>query len=83
MRHLAAVLAMVFLMSLPACADKAKDLYDTAQFEELQSNREHAVQLYEEIVKKYPASEQARKAKERLAALRQPDAGQKQQEKQP
>ncbi len=36
--------------------------------------------LYEEIVKNYPDSEQARKAKERLAALKQSDESQKQQQ---
>jgi outer membrane protein assembly factor BamD (BamD/ComL family) len=76
------ILAAVVLLALSACADKAAELYETAKFEELQNNKAHAVELYEEIVKKYPDSEQARKAKERLAALTQPDAGKKQQDKQ-
>lgn len=49
--------------------DKSKELYDTAQFEEKQNNREHARQLYEEIVSKYPDSPLAGQAKERLKAL--------------
>jgi outer membrane protein assembly factor BamD (BamD/ComL family) len=83
MKHGLAIIALVLLLALSACADRAAELYDTATFEELQNNKAHAVQLYEEIVKKYPDSEQARKAKERLTALKQSDAGQKQQDKQP
>jgi hypothetical protein len=43
---------------------------ETARFEEKQNNREHAMQLYEEIVKKYPGSPNAKTAAERLAILR-------------
>jgi outer membrane protein assembly factor BamD (BamD/ComL family) len=78
-----AIFGVVLLLALSACADKAAELYETANFEELQNNKAHAVQLYEEILKKYPDSEQGRKAKERLAALKQSDSGLKQQEKQP
>ena len=39
------------------------------RFEEQQHNLEHATQIYNEIVKKYPDSEFARKANERLAEL--------------
>ena len=45
-------------------------MYDTAKFEELQNNKEHARELYEEIVKKYPKSEYAKKAEERLGELK-------------
>jgi outer membrane biogenesis lipoprotein LolB len=56
---------------LAGCSgDKGKELFDTAQFEEKQHNVEHAVQLYGEIVEKYPRSEYAGKAAERLTALR-------------
>ncbi len=66
---LAFLLILIFTVS--ACSDKAKELYDTAQFEELQKNREHATQLYDEIVRKYPDSDYAKKSKERLTALQQ------------
>ncbi len=50
-------------------ADKGKELLDTAQFEEKQHNEEHARKLYEEIVTKYPGTEFAAEASERLKVL--------------
>jgi TolA-binding protein len=67
MRRLSFLLMAVALLS--GCGDKAKELYETAQFEERQNNREHAKQLYEEIIRDYPKSETARKAAERLVSL--------------
>ncbi len=59
------------LMAVTACsAEKGKEQFDTAQFEEKQNNRDHAIQLYEEVVRTYPDSPFAAKARERLAALR-------------
>ena len=55
--------------------DKGKELFETAQFEEKQHNIPHALQLYEEIVQKYPGSENARKAGERLEQLKQGKPG--------
>ena len=49
--------------------DKGKELFETAQFEEKQNNREYARQLYQEILTKYPKSPLAKQAEERLAAL--------------
>lgn len=61
----------VCMAALGGCAgDKGKELYDTAQFEEKQRNNEHARQLYEEIVKKYPGTEFAAKAAERLQVIK-------------
>lgn len=48
---------------------KAAELFETAQFEEVQNNKEHAKQLYAEIVRKYPDSDYAKKARERLVEL--------------
>lgn len=63
--------AMVASSVIAGCSgDKGKEQFATAQFEEKQNNRDHAVQLYEEIVKKYPGSETAVKAGERLAELK-------------
>ncbi len=63
-----AMLCMVLIMA--ACsADKSGELFKTAQFEEKQNNREHARQLYQEIVTKYPKSPLVKQAEERLAAL--------------
>ncbi|QWV91998.1 hypothetical protein KP004_12265 [Geomonas oryzisoli] len=64
------VLGALLLAALGGCAgDKGKELFDTAQFEEKQNNREHAKQLYQEIVTKHPDSPLAKQAQERLAAL--------------
>lgn len=52
---------------LSCSAENAKDLYKTAEFEELQNNRDHANKLYNEIVKKYPESEYAEKARKKLS----------------
>jgi TolA-binding protein len=54
-------------LALPGCSDrKAAELYETAKFEELQNNREHALKLYERIIVAYPSSDFAIKAKERI-----------------
>jgi len=52
-----------------ACGGGAKELLDTAEFEELQRNTTHARELYQEIVQKHPDSPEAAKAKARLQAL--------------
>jgi len=63
-------LVFVCAFSLLSCsADKAAELFETAQFEELQNNNEHARQIYDDIVKKYPESHSAKKAEERLTAI--------------
>jgi len=66
---LACCLALPLLVG---CGDRAKELYDTAQFEEQQYNAPHAAQLYQEIVDKYPDSPYAAQARDRLKALKQP-----------
>ena len=64
-------LTIILAIVLAACSgQKASELYDTAKFEELQSNREHAIQLYEQIIVRYPSSDYAVKAKERLDLLK-------------
>ncbi|MFM8550785.1 MAG: hypothetical protein ACKOCD_00460 [Nitrospiraceae bacterium] len=58
------------LLAFAGCGgDRAQELFETAQFEERQNNRDHARQLYEEILREYPASEAARNAQDRLRAL--------------
>jgi len=65
------LLGMVLLGLLGGCAaDKSQELFDTAQFEEKQNNREHAGKLYREIIAKYPGSPLAKQAEERLAAIK-------------
>ncbi|WP_305042692.1 hypothetical protein [Geoalkalibacter sp.] len=60
---------LFFALFLTACSDRAGDLYETAQFEELQRNIPNAVRIYREIAEKYPKSPQAEKARARLAEL--------------
>lgn len=56
--------------SFSACSENnAEDLFKTAQFEELQNNKEHAEILYKEILTKYPESEYSNKAEKRLSEL--------------
>lgn len=70
MKILMLFLSAICILTIPACsAENAGDLFETAQFEELQNNREHAKQLYERIIKKYPESEFAEKAEGRLEEL--------------
>jgi len=66
-------LAVLLLAFATACSDpegNSAQLYETAQFEEQQFNTEHAKQLYEEILQKYPDAAVAAKAKKRLEALK-------------
>ncbi len=69
----AVILVLLFIsFVLGGCSgNKAAELYDTAKFEELQSNKEHATQLYEEIIKKYPESEYAKNARERVSKIKE------------
>ncbi len=54
---------------LNCSGNKAAELYDTAQFEEKQNNKEHAIQLYKEIMEKYPDSPYAGNAAERISDM--------------
>lgn len=63
--------ALCLALLLAGCGDKAKDLFETAQFEERQFNTEHAGKLYQEILSKYPDSPYAAQAQARLEELRQ------------
>jgi len=62
--------ALLLSLVLSGCSgDKAKELLETAEFEERQMNVPHAKQLYEEVIRFYPSSPQAQTARERLAKL--------------
>lgn len=64
--------AVVFCLVLAACSgDKAKELLETAEFEERQMNLPHAKQLYEDVIRLYPPSKEAATARARLDALTQ------------
>ena len=76
MKHGILIFLLLFAFVLSGCSgDKAAELYNTAGFEELQNNRDHALQLYEEIIKKYPDSEYAKKAKDRIEEIKRSGAG--------
>jgi TolA-binding protein len=58
-------------VSVSGCTgDKAKDMMDTAILEEKQHNSDHARQLYQEIIQKYPDSSVAKDAQRRLSELK-------------
>jgi len=60
----------VLIVPLTACSgNEAASLYETARLEEKQNSLDHARQLYEEILRKYPNAEVAADAKKRLDAL--------------
>ncbi len=65
-------LSVVLLLLFAGCSNpegQSRALYDTAQFEEMQMNFKHAKQLYNEILRDYPESSFASKAKDRLVAI--------------
>lgn len=71
MKNYVLILLAVCCTSLTACSsDQGKQQLETAQFEEKQNNREHAVKLYEEVVTKYAGSPNAKIAQERLNVLK-------------
>ena len=68
MKHLIGALTLVLLLS-GCTGDKAKELLETAEFEERQMNVPHAKELYQDLIRLYPSSPQAQTARERLAKL--------------
>ncbi|MGA1870420.1 MAG: tetratricopeptide repeat protein [bacterium] len=65
------LLIMIFLaLTVSGCTGGgAEELFETARFEELQNSHDHAKKLYQEIIDKYPESDYAKKARERLNQL--------------
>lgn len=56
--------------ALTACrGESPQQLLETAKFEELQFNEEHARTLYERILANHPSSPEADVARQRLAEL--------------
>lgn len=71
MKKMILILLAVCCTSLSACSgDGGKQQLETAQFEEKQNNKEHALKLYEEVVSKHAGTPSAKIAKERLNALK-------------
>ncbi len=72
MKRLVLILVMIAALSIAGCSgSNAKELFETAQLEELQNNPDHAIKLYREIIEKNPESEYAGKARKRLGVLEQ------------
>lgn len=69
-RHLTGAAVMLSLLLSGCSGDKAKELLETAEFEERQMNVPHAKQLYEEVIRLYPSSPQALTSRVRLAKLK-------------
>ena len=63
--------AFCCILLMSCSGDKAKELLETAEFEERQMNLPHAKQLYEDVIRLYPTSKEAATAQTRLAALKQ------------
>ena len=71
MKKYVLILLAVCCTAITACSsDQGKQQLETAQFEEKQNNREHAIKLYEEVVTKYASSPNAKIAQDRLNALK-------------
>ncbi len=63
------ILLALLLMGSACGPDQAAQLLETAQFEERQTNKAHAKELYEEILRHYPDSPAAKTARARLSEL--------------
>ena len=71
MKKLIVILLFIFCTALTACTgNEGEQQLEIAQLEEKQNNIEHALKLYEEVVRKYPDSPNAKIAQERLDVLR-------------
>lgn len=62
-------LTMLMFVLWGCTGDKPKEMLETAEFEERQMNLPHAKQLYEDLVRLYPATREADIARSRLSAL--------------
>ena len=72
MKRIIITIFMILAFALSGCSEKkARELFETAQLEEIQKNYEHAGQLYNEIIKKYPETDYAKRAEERMSALKE------------
>ena len=58
-----------YLFGVVGCGEEAQQLYEVAEFEELQNNQKHARELYQRIIEIDPNGYLATKARERIAEL--------------
>ncbi len=59
---------LIFLF-IVSCGQSPEQLFETAEFEMLQTNYSHATELYQEILEKHPNSEFAESARKRIREL--------------
>jgi outer membrane protein assembly factor BamD (BamD/ComL family) len=59
---------LIFLF-IVSCGQSPQQLFETAEFEMLQTNYPHATELYREILEKHPDSKFAEMARKRLRDL--------------
>ena len=62
-------LGLLFSLIVGCGGESPESLFETAQFEEKQTNVAHARELYQRIILEHPGSEWANKAKARLEQL--------------
>jgi TolA-binding protein len=70
MRTVRSMVCILGIVLMLGCSDKAKELFETAAFEENQGNIPHAKELYEELVRSFPSSKEAELARAHLADLK-------------
>ncbi len=71
MKKIVLILMVIVALTIAGCSgDSDKELFETAQLEELQNNHKNATKLYREIVEKHPEGKYAAKARERLNGLK-------------
>lgn len=66
------VFGLLFSLIVGCGRESPESLFETAQFEERQTNVAHARELYQRIMDEHPESEWAKRAKARLEQLGQP-----------
>ncbi|MCW5890385.1 MAG: hypothetical protein KIT14_07510 [bacterium] len=67
---------LLLALALTGCGGSgASDMIDTARLEETQNNPEHATEIYQEVLRKYPGTPEAAIAQERLQALAEAAGG--------
>ena len=62
---------LLFSLIVGCSSESPESLFETAQFEERQTNVAHARELYQRIILEHPGSEWAKKAEARLEQLEQ------------
>lgn len=72
MKAIAATILLIIAILSAGCSAEKKgaELLETARFEEKQNNLEHAVKLYEEVVRRFPGSQPSKDAAIRLNELK-------------